>query len=317
MPVCFVWLLVPLKNAANTDSATINEDLTQEVTIPFSFQDYATAIRAERICLPGQDVGGFDCSEFEGTPFEEDCQNEIDNLKNRISGMTFGGVGWAVPFVKCDATRCQEDYEDAKKYCEYSKLAVSYVNGGKDRAEAFQQYVRLVYPDVTQTLLYFENANRINDYVRDRKYGRADFPSIALAVVFDGDDPSDWKYTIRQNSTNYNSPQQEGGRPAIKTTPDTSRTTEAFARSDTSVCEVEGGGPELGHLQDSCTGLYMYNGVLTIQRLVNDFIMNQTGTHEAGYRIAENGVRFAPFPERSYETENFWSSSEGKLCKLV
>ena len=40
----------------------------------------------------------------------------------------------------------------------------------------------------------------------------------------------------------------------------------------------------------------MYNEALTIQRLVHDFIMVETGAKDKGYFVAEHGVKYAPFP---------------------
>jgi len=41
---------------------------------------------------------------------------------------------------------------------------------------------------------------------------------------------------------------------------------------------------------------YMYNGALTIQRLVDDFIIHDTGAKDKGFSVAENGVSFVNFP---------------------
>ena len=54
---------------------------------------------------------------------------------------------------------------------------------------------------------------------------------------------------------------------------------------------------------------YMYNGILTIQNLVGDFILEDSGatTIKPSSRVATNGVRFVPFPTRQYEEGGFFS----------
>merc|ERR1712226_772777 len=56
---------------------------------------------------------------------------------------------------------------------------------------------------------------------------------------------------------------------------------------------------------------YMYNGVLTIQRLVGDYIIAKTGAANDGFGVAEAGVRYVHFPTAEYEEQGFFSEIGG------
>jgi hypothetical protein len=226
-----------------------------------------------------------------------------------------------VPFVKCDSRRCQEVNEDArKKYCEYPILAIAPKNTGdavgKARADSFRDYIYANYPVLNnQTALpfnysfikEFDSSDAIDQYVTRGDYGAQDVPKVALAVVFEeGSSEKDYAYTIRVNSTNVNAPESEG-RPGSTTTPDTSRTLASFARED-NACTPQGGTADQGPYQNSCTGQYMYNGALTIQRLVGDWIMQDSGAANVGYTVAEHGVQFLPFPTKYYVINGFYAT---------
>jgi len=60
-----------------------------------------------------------------------------------------------------------------------------------------------------------------------------------------------------------------------------------------------------------CVCLCRYNGVLTFQRLVNDFILVQTGAVDQGYQVAQAGVQFVPFPTRAYVESGFYGTLGG------
>ena len=66
----------------------------------------------------------------------------------------------------------------------------------------------------------------------------------------------------------------------------------------------------------SCTGQYMYNGAITMQRLLGDWIHTETGAKDAGYFVSEHGVSFAPFPTREYTTNGFYEAIGGFLASL-
>ena len=65
--------------------------------------------------------------------------------------------------------------------------------------------------------------------------------------------------------------------------------------------------------------LRSYNGVLTFQRLVNDFILESSGASIAGYQVAEGGVQFVPFPTRQYVQSGFYGQLEsfGPLLTIL
>jgi hypothetical protein len=93
---------------------------------------------------------------------------------------------------------------------------------------------------------------------------------------------------------------------------------ESFAKDDEFTCpEIVGGTPVLGDYSYSCTGQYMYNGVLTTQRLVHDFIMVETGAKDKGYFVAEHGVKFAPFPSPEFVENGFYAAIAGKFQLVV
>lgn len=99
--------------------------------------------------------------------------------------------------------------------------------------------------------------------------------------------------------------------------PPTDREFDSFAKDDFSCPEdANGGAPDQGFYQTSCTGQYFYNGLLTFQRLVGDFILNATGADTA-YPVARNGARFVQFPTPEYEEEGFFADIAGYGPLLV
>jgi hypothetical protein len=72
----------------------------------------------------------------------------------------------------------------------------------------------------------------------------------------------------------------------------------------------------LGPLEHSCTGQYLYNGVLTFQRLIHDFVFDASGAAAAGTRVAEAGVQFTSFPTKSYESSGFFDTIQG-TCFVI
>ena len=55
------------------------------------------------------------------------------------------------------------------------------------------------------------------------------------------------------------------------------------------------------------------NGVLTIQRLIGDFILSDSGAAESGYHVAESGVSFSSFPTFAYEESGFFGDIGGQF----
>eukprot|EP00980_Cylindrotheca_fusiformis_P009501 scaffold2077_cov119-Cylindrotheca_fusiformis.AAC.4 len=307
LPILFVFFLLLIKKAVeNTDAfkAEVVEakfPSSSDVLSTFSFTDYVIALQATRVC---QDFSylGYDVQAISGMP--------IKGL-NYDSGSS--GTNNQVPFIKCDSRLCTEDGEDAQQYCEYFGLGVAASSSGDEigtaQAKAFQEYIYSRYPVLSpsnSTMLPFDfefvqmfrSEEDLEDYVTSDGYSD---PKLAIAIVFDGTDRSiDYSYKIRVNSTGFNSP-EDTGRPATITTPPTDKMFETYAKDDTESCpDNVGGTPDSGPYTDSCTGKYIYNGALVLQRLANDFIMAETGARDSGFYVADHGVRFVPFPSKEY-----------------
>ena len=231
-----------------------------------------------------------------------------------ISGIYRSGWNWQVPFVKCDGRLCEEEGQDARGLCEYLALGVAPSTPddveGLRQAEAFRDYIYRRYPILSDNaampfdfdfIQMMESNAMVEKYVKAEEYG-GDLPKLGLAVVFDGkSDPTiNYNYAIRHNATGFNSPELEG-RPTTLTGPPTDKMFELYAREDNESCpEQQGGTPEVGPYSESCTGRYIYNGFLTIQRLVHDFIIEDSGAAAEGYSVSDGGVSFAPFPSLGY-----------------
>lgn len=288
LPIGFAAILVGIKAALDDGSGSSQAEIVPPVTFSdsdtlriLSFSDYVTAILAERKCI-----------------VDENGNNKM------ITGIPEEGYRWQVPFVKCDARQCQDDGEDAYDYCNYPILAVGPVNAGdpagKERAVEFKKYVEGRYPalldssmthfpsDGYEFVRVFDSNQVIDDYVRSSDYGVSGKEEIALAVLFDGGDPSDFKYSLRVNSTNFNSPEL-AARPGAQTTPDTKKNLATYAKTDDACFNAES--PLQGENDGSCTELYIYNGFLTTQRVVQDWIMVASGSKEAGGFVGEHSVR--------------------------
>jgi hypothetical protein len=310
--------------AARIVNATIPDDFY--AYIPLSFQDYATALNAQRKCTLQPSGGRSNAS-----------------LGWGITGMAFQGANWMVPMIKCDPSACTNVGQDATKMCEFSILAVSAVTGtgsagGMKRAQDFAAWVYdFYYPLLNKTastsspastntnatnssssssssplpdfdlVQIFESSQQIEDYVKSELYGTTGYPKIAMALLWNSNSSNDYSFTLRQNSTNFNNP-KDAGRPGTITTPDTSRLFEHYARNDFSVCADTGDGPNQGFLDASCTGQYVYNGILTFQRLAGDYILNRTGTARQFPVATSGGVTFVQFPTLPYEENGFYAS---------
>lgn len=282
-------------------------------TIPYSFHDYVTAIQAKRICYKVEGIEGIP-DDFRITGMDFFAQEAEDDSEKYT---------WLqVPFVKCDPEGCQDIGEDAaSKFCEYQILAVApqdaTMTTGVDRAASFRDFVYDKYPVLNDPerlpfnydfVKIFGSESEIESYIKSKDYGTTGNPKIALAVVFPkGQGEKDYAYKIRANTTNINAPARNFDRPGMTTTPQTDRLFNDYAKLDES-CPTEGGAAYLGPKQTSCTRQYVYNGVLTIQRLVGDWVMNITGAESAGYAVAEHGVQFVSFPTLQYTYDGFYES---------
>jgi len=219
-----------------------------DVIVPYSFQDYTTAIQAKRVCI--KDSSAPNDYVISGMPTEE----------------------WMVPFVKCDTLRCRDDpkKEAREYYCEYNVLAVAPEEDGdqgiaKDRVQEFEDFVYARYPQLDNSTLLpgnypfikvFNSSQEMERYVKSGDYGTTGFPKIAAGVVFSSPtDKKEYAYTILTNSTNYNNP-EEAGRPAVTTSPPTDQSFATFSKEDRG-CIPEGGVAYQGRFEDSCTPIHL------------------------------------------------------------
>lgn len=304
--------MVAIKNSVALDEAPVVAEVLPDdggPLVPFGYSDYMLALRSQKVC---------------------------DTRRDDILEITGGasGFNWQVPFVRCDSRRCRYLGQDATPFCEYSMIAVSGRDGGDggglERADAFKDYVYGRWPFLLEMrngrdnpgrpfpfefIQTFRDPGAMDEYVRRADYGTEGVPKIGMGIVFDGNDPNNFKYWLRQNSTNMNVPEAEAeGRPVITTTPPTGTLFNDFARNDFETCRREPGErTNFGAFQDSCTGLYFYNGVIATQRLVGDFVLNQTGAAEAGYFVADGGVSYVQFPQREYVADGFFERFEGMM----
>ena len=279
---------------------------------PMTFTDTVTALQAKKMCKWVVDENGDD-SHFEITGI-------FDRSKN-----------WQIPYVRCNSQLCTEHGQDATDFCEYTLFVVAGSNyEGSLRAQKFSNWVYQRYPGLntnnnTRIVHYMEYeedsidatayptefGKGIDQYVTSREYGTT-LRKISMAIVFNGSDPNSYIYAIRQNSTNFNVVEdQDSIKPATKTTPKSKYLYKVNAASDLESCStltassgINAG--DLGFLGTSCTGQYMYNGVLAAQRLVHDYILYDTGSAEAGYNVAEAGVQFVQFPQGEYDPSGFF-----------
>ena len=322
LPILFVFFLVLIKISVE-DTDGFSPELipayyptNDDVVSTFSFTDYVKAMEAKRVCQ-------YD----DNAPYNFPFRDFSTESKYVISGIFGQGYHWQVPFVKCDSRRCDEEYEqDATPLCEYHALGVAPSsegdNVGLQQATAFRKYIYDRYPQLLRTKVTHPNDNDtmpfdfefvqmfdsdkdVEKYVSSNTYE----PKLAMAIVFDGTEyPTiNYNYKIRVNSTNYNSLEDEG-RPAVPTSPPTNQKLQSYAVKDDNTCPLFGGTAYLGTRQNSCTGQYIYNGALILQRLVGDFIMEETGAKNSGYYVSEHGVQYAPFPTKEYEENGFFAA---------
>jgi hypothetical protein len=189
---------------------------------------------------------------------------------------------------------------------------------GRIRADAFTAWLYKEYHELTDNMPFnfsivrtFTDPREMDNYIRDKDYGKSGFPKLATGIVWKGNDANNYIYSLRQNITNFNSPEYQR-RPALVTTPDTNRLFHSYAKNDNDVCLPTVGSSHQGPFENSCSGQYLYNGILTLQRLIGDFIFEDTKAKENGYFVAESGVSFASFPTFEYEKSGFYGKGGGK-----
>jgi hypothetical protein len=303
LPVFFLSILLVVKNnAGNTERTVVEPSFpsNSDAFTPLAFADYVTALQAERICEgPGA-----------------------------LSGMPSKQDDWQIPFVHCDARKCTEDNvgQSGVSYCEFQTLGIAPATssdmGGKVRSEQFRDYVYRTYPVLDPAgairlpfsypfIRMFDSSEDIEQYVEAAEYGNVFHPKLSFAVVWEGNDAFSYKYRLRQNSTFFNVP-SGAARPASLTTPPSTQLVDRFAVDDTR-CPIFDGAPVIGSREASCTGQYLYNGLIPIHQLVADFILEDSGASANNVTVARNGVRFVPFPTLQHEDGGIFSSFSG-MC---
>lgn len=291
-----------LKDNESFKPKTVEAVIPTDSVKPFSFLDYVTAINSEKKCVEKSEATA-----------AIDRGNDLANIDYSISGINI--LDWPVPFVKCNAADCSKVNigDKADPFCEFNVLALAPTDPNDDsRMNKFQEYIESTYPMIKEFTNYtivktFPSKEAMDEYVKDPFYGTVageyTNPKIAVAVLIGGSG-KEYEYSIRTNATNWNSGELSG-RPLMITQPSTKSKFNALAKKANSACVLESGTVHIGGFnQGNCNAQYMYNGALTIQRLVDDFILSDTN---AGYNVAENDVSFADFPSREYIQDGFYA----------
>jgi hypothetical protein len=269
--------------------------------IPLSFRDYVTSMQVKRTCEPSL--------------LDKEWPFQISDYYDNQN-----------PFLKCDRRRCTEENQDATLFCEYNILALAppdiSSDRGLERANALEKYVKSTYPELESNRIpidysfvkVFSSDAEISSYISASTYGTSGYPKIGFAVIFpDGSSEKDYAYILRQNSTNFNQPEKEG-RPAQSTSPPTNKQFSYYSNLD-NACAPTDGTADQGLLQYSCTGQYLYNGAIAMQRMIQDWILVNSGSEEAGMYVAEHGVQFVSFPSREFTINGFYAAIQGKFRK--
>lgn len=318
LPILSVCILIAIKNAAqrgddNLGSQIIGPKFPNASTSTFTyltFRDYITALQAKRICI---------------------LNNDTDLTSGYyISGLTDYN-NWQIPLILCDSRLCTYNLQNAQEFCQYNIIGIASSNSNtntnnnneqqSDTVLEFLNWLEVSYPILSTGNIFpgfnysimkrFEDEDDMNSYIKSNDYGTyPNNPKISMGIIFTSSiyDTNIVSYTLRPNATGFNAPQNVG-RPATITTPNTKRITNNYAKNDVDTCLPIDGTPFIGYFGFSCTGQYMYNGVLTFQRLIQDFIIDiQT---DNTISINEASVQFVPFPVRPYKDAGFYASLEG------
>ena len=182
-----------------------------DVMIPFSFTDYVTALQANRSCVVD--------------PTATTAEKLLGLAPLVISGLDW--QDWPVPFVYCNSYSCRKRGENATNYCIYRSMALAPTKADSavqvQRMLKFKSYVEERYPQITNRsalpfnhdfIQIFDSNEELQSYVTSETYGKWSpdgqyLPNIAIGVVFGGgEDSKTFEYTIRTNSTNFNSEEQ-------------------------------------------------------------------------------------------------------------
>jgi len=213
------------------------------------------------------------------TPIGEDnnnCDYENDSY-------CWYAAGIASPFMYCNSVLCGGHGENATSYCEAKDVVISAKTeddpAAAEFAEQLRSHILETYVDDMNTEANFTvqlltSNQEVNDQVASPSYGNPSRESnhFGVGIVVNGGFPK-VDFTIRMNytvPTPYGNSDRGSDNPAMPTT------SEHFLppmQSEDGVSDYCGGsyGPMRG-----CAGLYLDSGELSIQRMVQDFVVNTT-----------------------------------------
>ena len=185
----------------------------------------------------------------------------------------------------------------------------------KFRDYIFDRYPILQEQNTTRDFIrMFPSNQAVQEYTQHPWYGdtNLDRPPLAMAIIFTGNDRYHYDYTLRVNATNHNAPEwgRSGGMTS-RTTPDTNRLFAHYAHQELEVCGNHVHGHYQGPLPYSCTGQYIMNGLLPMQRFLHDWILIDSGARARGLFVAEHGVKFTSFPSKAFVAEGFYTVLNG------
>ncbi|CAM9360676.1 unnamed protein product [Chrysoparadoxa australica] len=156
-------------------------------------------------------------------------------------------------------------------------------------------YITAQAPTVAPWLRSFPSEDDVTDYVKQPDYARvAEVPSLGSAVIInEASSAAAWDYTIKTNLTH--SWNEDDNRYGSTNVPFTDQLV-ANKRHSNDTGAFQG----LRILPSAQS--YYVSGVLSLQQLVDNFIISQEGSAgSVQYRVAN-------FPSNEYETDGFWDS---------
>ena len=320
----------------------------------FSFTDYVKALEAKRICL-NRTSANHNSSSEELSYFRNTNHSNFDISGMPNHGKNWQVPFVQCDSRRCQY-HGEEAYQYCHYPKLGLAPSVVDDTGGSERLLRFRDYIYERYPQLQNSSLpafrsnnqqqkgrrstgefiqLFESNQAIEEYTQHPSYGiisglplpnnnndrttdYMDRPKLAMAVIFTGSDKFNYDYTIRINSTNHNAPEwgRKGGGTS-RTTPDTKRLFAHYAKQELEVCGRHVHGHAQGLLQYSCTGQYMVNGLLVMQRFLHDWILVDSGAHDRGYFVAEHGAKFTALPSKAYLAEGFYTVLNGTQCLFL
>ena len=66
--------------------------------------------------------------------------------------------------------------------------------------------------------------------------------------------------------------------------------------------------PRMGRYGRSCAGQYILNGAIPLQRLIDDWVLEDAGSKS---RVAQSGTSFLPSPMKEYKANGYYGARLG------